>query len=405
MGSTDEAHELASVLGDRDPDECELSIVMPCLNEVETVGTCIDKAMSFLRQHNVCGEVVVADNGSTDGSQDVARKAGARVVDVPGKGYGNALMGGFDQARGRFLIMGDADDSYDFLVLMPFLEKLRAGYDLVMGNRFKGGIKPGAMPWLHRYIGNPILTCILNVLYRSGIGDAHCGLRGLTKQAYESLSLRTTGMEFASEMIVKADARGLRMCEVPTVLSPDGRSRPPHLRSFRDGWRHLRFLVLLSPKWCLMIPGAILMAVGVLLAVAVLTGPLQVQGVVLGVHTLVGASLMVIVGYQSITIGIAARIYAVQEEIGPPSALLQDSFKIFTLERGMTVGAIVLGLGLFAICSLLVRWVVAGMGPLDLQTTVRPMIAGTTLVVVGVQTILMSLFYSMLGIARKRIAT
>ncbi|MCX5671791.1 MAG: glycosyltransferase family 2 protein, partial [Planctomycetota bacterium] len=312
----------------------EVSIVMPCLNEAETLESCVSKALRFLASTCISGEVIVADNGSTDGSQDIARRAGARVVDARTKGYGAALMEGFAAARGKFLIMGDADDSYDFLDLMPFIRRLREGYDIVVGNRFRGGIKPGAMPWLHRYIGNPVLTGILNVLYRSGIDDAHCGLRGLTKQAYESLSLRTTGMEFASEMIVKAAARGLRMCEVPTVLSPDGRSRPPHLRSFQDGWRHLRFLVLLSPKWCLMIPGAILMALGVLLGATVFTSPLQIQGVVLDVHTLVASSLMAIVGYQSITIGIAARIYAVQEEIGPPSALLQDSFKIFTLERG-----------------------------------------------------------------------
>ncbi len=238
--------------------EVEVSVVMPCLNEAETLETCIHKALDFFARSRVSGEVVVADNGSTDGSVDIARRAGARVVHVEKKGYGNALMGGFEAAKGKYLIMGDADDSYDFQNLMPFIEKLRAGYDVVMGNRFRGGIKAGAMSWHHKYIGNPVLTGLLNLFFRSGIGDAHCGLRGLTREAFNGLRLRTTGMEFASEMVVKAAALGLKMTEVPTVLNPDGRSRPPHLRSFRDGWRHLRFLMLLAPKWALVIPGGVM---------------------------------------------------------------------------------------------------------------------------------------------------
>ena len=232
---------------------CEVSIVMPCLNEAETVGACVRKALRFLVENEIDGEVIVADNGSTDGSQQLAAAAGGRVVQVAKKGYGNALMGGFEAARGRYLIMGDADESYDFENLGPFVEKLRAGYEIVMGNRFRGGIKDGAMPWHHKYIGNPILTGVLNLFFHSSIGDAHCGLRAITKDAFHRLRLRTTGMEFASEMVVKATAFKLEMTEVPIVLSPDGRSRPPHLRSFRDGWRHLRFLMLLAPNWALMI--------------------------------------------------------------------------------------------------------------------------------------------------------
>ena len=264
----------------------ELSIVMPCLNEAETLATCIDKARGFLDRHGIAGEIVIADNGSTDGSQEIAVSRGARVVNVPSKGYGSALMGGIAAARGRYVIMGDADDSYDFTDLMPFVERLRAGDELVMGNRFLGGIEPGAMPPLHKYLGNPVLTWIGRLFFGSPSGDFHCGLRGFDRQAILSLDLQTTGMEFASEMVVRATLQGLRIDEVPTTLSKDGRSRPPHLRSWRDGWRHLRFLLMYSPRWLFLYPGLFLMIVGLLAGAWLLPGPRRIGGVELDIQTL-----------------------------------------------------------------------------------------------------------------------
>jgi len=378
--------------------EVEVSVVMPCLNEAETLETCIHKALDFFARSRVSGEVVVADNGSTDGSVDIARRAGARVVHVEKKGYGNALMGGFEAAKGKYLIMGDADDSYDFQNLMPFIEKLRAGYDVVMGNRFRGGIKAGAMSWHHKYIGNPVLTGLLNLFFRSGIGDAHCGLRGLTREAFNGLRLRTTGMEFASEMVVKAAALGLKMTEVPTVLNPDGRSRPPHLRSFRDGWRHLRFLMLLAPKWALVIPGGVMGLVGLVLILVLWAGPVRMGQAELDVHTMLLSSMLVIIGYQAITIGFAARIFALQQEIGPPSRALQWGFQVLNLERGLIAGAMAIVAGLVLIGYVVLVWSARGFGPLDVARTLRPVLIGTTLVALGVQTVLMSLFYSMLGL-------
>src|SRR3954469_17877261 len=275
-------------------DACEVSVVMPCLNEARTVGVCVAKAKRCLEQLGVRGEVVVADNGSTDGSQALARAAGARVVAAERRGYGAALQAGIAVARGRFVIMGDADDSYDFTDLGPFLDRLRAGDDLVMGNRFKGGIKPGAMPWLHRYVGNPILTGILNLFFRTPIRDAHCGLRGFRKAAYEQLRLTTPGMEFASEMVVRSCLHGQKISEVPTTLSPDGRDRPPHLRSFRDGWRHLRFLLLLCPMWLYLVPAVVLSVVGLGLLAWLTPGPRSLGGPVLDVHSMMLGSLCVI---------------------------------------------------------------------------------------------------------------
>ena len=381
--------------------QVEVSVVMPCLNEAETLETCIRKALDFFARSRVSGEVVVADNGSTDGSIDIARGAGARVVHVEKKGYGNALMGGFEAAKGKYLIMGDADDSYDFQNLMPFIEKLRAGYDVVMGNRFRGGIKKGAMPWHHRYIGNPVLTGVLNLFFRSGIGDAHCGLRGLSREAFNGLHLRTTGMEFASEMVDKAAYR-LKMTEVPTVLSPDGRSRPPHLRSFRDGWRHLRFLMLLAPKWALMIPGGLMGLTGLVLMMLLWVGPLHMGQTVFDVHTMLLASMLVIVGYQAVTIGFAARIFALQQEIGPPSRALRWGFQVLNLERGLIAGAAVVVAGLVLIGYVALVWSAHGFGPLDVTRTLRPVLLGTMLIALGMQTLLMSLFYSMLGLGLRQ---
>jgi glycosyltransferase involved in cell wall biosynthesis len=385
-----------------EPEVIEVSVVMPCLNEAETLETCIRKAQDCLARHGVKGEILIADNGSTDGSQEIAERAGARVVPVSEKGYGNALMGGFEAARGKFLIMGDADDSYDFTNLMPFIEKLRAGYDVVMGSRFQGGIARGAMPWHHRYIGNPILTGILNLFFRSGISDAHCGLRALTKEAFRRMNLRTGGMEFASEMVVKAAVGKLKMTEVPTTLSPDGRSRPPHLRSFRDGWRHLRFLILLAPYWLLMLPGGLMGLIGLVAMIVLWTGPIHLRGTVLDVHTMLISSLLMIVGYQAMTAGFAARIYALQEEIGPPSKALQFGFRVLNLERGMELGAGLLLAGLLFIGYVLLIWVKQSLGALDTNQTLRPVVVGATLLALGAQTMLMSLFYSMLGLQKQK---
>jgi hypothetical protein len=380
----------------------EVSIVMPCLNEAETLETCIAKARRFLEGNGVAGEVIVADNGSTDGSIEIARRSGARVVHVAEKGYGMALMRGFEAARGKYLVMGDADDSYDFEHLMPFVERLRAGDDMVMGNRFRGGIAPGAMPWHHKYIGNPVLTGILNLFFRSGIRDAHCGLRALTRRAFVALRLQTTGMEFASEMVVKAALAGLRMSEVPTTLQPDGRSRPPHLRSFRDGWRHLRFLMLLAPNWMLMLPGAGMAALGGLLFAMLLVGPARVGGAVIDIHTLMLAALLLITGYQALTMGFAARIYAVREQIVRPTRGLLFGFRLLNLERGLLAGGAVLLVGAVLIGFVLAQWASRSFGPLDTAHTLRPFVAGVTLVTLGVQTVLMSFFYSMLGLNARR---
>ncbi len=290
----------------------ELSVVMPCLDEHETVGICVKKALKSIELLGIDGEVVVADNGSTDGSVELAAAAGARVVPVLAKGYGNALIGGINAARGQFIIMGDADDSYDFTDLTPFLEMLRAGYELVMGNRFLGGIKPGAMPFLHRYLGNPVLSGIGRLFFHIPVGDFHCGLRGFTKAAYERMDLHSTGMEFASEMVLKASLLELRITEVPTILSPDGRSRPPDLRTWRDGWRHLRFMLLYSPRWLFLYPGFILIALGFLGMLWLWPGPRQVYGVSFDIHTFLYAAMAVLIGFQAVSFAMFSKIFAIQ---------------------------------------------------------------------------------------------
>ncbi len=295
----------------------ELTIVMPCLNEAETVATCVHKAVGFLAESGIDGEVVVADNGSTDGSQRLATDAGARVVPIAEKGYGNALMGGIAAARGTYVIMGDADDSYDFTSLMPFVTELRKGKDLVMGNRFKGGIDPGAMPKLHKYLGNPVLSFIGRLFFPSAIGDFHCGLRGFSRESALRLNLQATGMEFASEMVVKATLWGQDISEVPTTLKKDGRSRPPHLRSWRDGWRHLRFLLLFSPRWLFFLPGAFLFLLGLVAGAVVEAGPVSIGNVTFDVDTLVAASAMVVIGFQATLFWMFTRVYAGAEGFLP----------------------------------------------------------------------------------------
>ena len=380
--------------------EIELSILMPCLNEAETLGTCITKAQKALRDLNVSGEVIVADNGSTDGSPQIAEGLDARVVHVAEKGYGSALRGGIQAARGKYIIMGDADDSYDFTNLGPFLEKLRAGYELVMGNRFKGGIEPSAMPPLHKYLGNPVLTGIGRLFFRSPCGDFHCGLRGFSKAAIESLELRTTGMEFASEQVVKASLRKLRITEVPTTLSLDGRSRPPHLRSWRDGWRHLRFLLLYSPRWLFLYPGLVLMLVGALAGGWLLVGPRVVEGITLDVHTLLYAALAIIVGYQTVNFAVFTKVFAITEGLLPEDPRLNRLFQHVTLETGLISGTLLFVGGLALSVYALSSWGAHRFGPLDPSRTLRLVIPAATLIVLGLQTILSSFFLSILGLKR-----
>lgn len=376
---------------------CELTVVLPCLNEAETIEQCVAVAAKMLNDNQIDGEIVVGDNGSTDGSQDLARRAGARVVDVPQRGYGAALMGAIEAARGRYIVMGDADMSYDFGEAPKFLEKLREGYDLVMGNRFQGGIRKGAMPFKNRWLGNPVLTGVGRAIYKAPVGDFHSGMRGFSAEAYRQMGVRTAGMEFASEMVVKATVLKMRMTEVPIVLYPDGRSRPPHLKPWRDGWRHLRFLLLFSPRWALVYPGGVLAGAGLIVAFAAIVG---LGGrVTLGVHSLAAAGFMVIVGYTAVTIGIGARIYALQGQLGPPSSkALQKAFDSVSLEKGLLAGGVVLLAGMAIAAWVLRQWWIADWGPLPETSTIKAMLVGGFLIAIGAQTILMSLFYSMLGI-------
>lgn len=379
----------------------ELSILMPCLNEAETLENCIRKAQGFLMRQQIRGEVIVADNGSSDGSQEIAIANGARVVPVATIGYGSALIAGIQAARGKYVIMGDADDSYDFRDLSAFVEKLRQGYELVMGNRFLGGIKPGAMPPLHRYLGNPVLTFIGRLLFQSPAGDFHSGLRGFNREAVLQLDLRTTGMEFASEMVVKATLHRLSIAEVPVTLYPDGRSRPPHLRSWRDGWRHLRFLMLYSPRWLFLYPGIVLLVGGSALMVWLILGPQVVAKVTFDVHTLVYAALATSLGYQSIIFGLFTKVFAISENLLPPDPRLSRLFQYITLESGLIVGAIMVASGLLASVYAVSAWQAHSFGPLNPSHTLRLVIPAALLIQLGIQTVLSSFFLSVLGLRRR----
>jgi glycosyltransferase involved in cell wall biosynthesis len=378
--------------------ELELTILMPCLNEAETVENCVLKAASFLTAHGVAGEVIVADNGSTDGSQAIAEAAGARVVDISERGYGRALIGGILAAHGRYVIMGDADDSYDFTNLMPFLDRLRGGADLVMGNRFRGGIAPGAMPPLHRYVGNPVLSFIGRLFFRTKVGDFHSGLRGFRRDSVLGLGLQAAGMEFASEMVVKATLADRRIEEVPTTLSPDGRSRPPHLRSWRDGWRHLRFLLLYSPRWLFFYPGLAMLVFGLGFGAAIIPGPLSVGAVRLDVDTLVGASALVITGVQAILFAIFTNIYASNEGFLPASAAIRRVKGTWTLERGLAVGIALAAAGLAGLITSVVFWYGSTFGQLPYETVLRIVIPSATAFITSCQIILGTFFISILGI-------
>jgi glycosyltransferase involved in cell wall biosynthesis len=379
----------------------ELSVVMPCLNEAETLEVCINKARTALEEHGISGEVLIADNGSTDGSQEIARRCGARVVDVAEKGYGSALRGGIEAARGRYVAMGDADDSYDFSQIPRFLTQLRAGADLVMGNRFQGGIANGAMPFLHRYLGNPVLTWIGRLFFKAPCGDFHCGLRAFSKDAYRRMALHTTGMEFASEMVVKASLMKMRISEVPTTLSPDGRSRPPHLRTWRDGWRHLRFLLLYSPRWLFLYPGIALMLVGLFVSGWLISGPKQIGGVSLDVDTLVYAVISILLGFQAVVIAMFAKVFAMAEGLLPPDPKMERFFSYVNLENGLVFGGLIflvgLGLSVYAVES----WHSRHFGVLNASQMLRLTLPAAVSMTFGFQVAMASFFLSLLRLKRK----
>ena len=380
----------------------ELTIVMPCLNEAETVATCVRKAVRFIADNGIDGEVVVADNGSTDGSRELAAQAGARVVPIADRGYGNALMGGIIAARGEYVIMGDADDSYDFTNLMPFVTELRKGYDLVMGNRFKGGIAPGAMPRLHRYLGTPVLSFIGRLFFRSSIGDFNCGLRGFRRMSAIALGLQATGMEFASEMIVKSALARQKISEVPTTLDKDGRSRPPHLSTWRDGWRHLRFLLLFSPRWLFFYPGLVLLVAGLGLGAAVAIGPLTIGGVSLDVDTLVACGACVDIGFQAVLFWLFTQVYAGSEGFLPTEPTVQVLLGKLSLERGLLTGAAVGVAGLVGVIFSLTYWQGQAFGHLNYEHALRLMVPSVTALVLSCQLILGTFFLSILGIKQTR---
>ena len=376
----------------------KLTILMPCLNEAETLGTCVAKAQSWIKESGVEAEVLVADNGSTDGSQEIARSLGARVVDVPQKGYGSALYHGIEAAAGQYVIMGDSDDSYDFSDLDGFVERLDEGYDLVMGNRFQGGIQPGAMPWKNRYVGNPVLTWVGRLLFRCPAKDFHCGIRGFTREAFERMDLRTTGMEFASEMVIKATVLGLRVTEVPTTLSRDGRSRPPHLRPWRDGWRHLRFMLLFSPRWLFLIPGTALFLVSLVAYVALLAGTVDIGSVSFDVHTMFLAQAGLTVGFSTAALGLIVRMFASREGLLAERAMIERLRRSPILELGSLLGAGMLAAGLYVAIDLVATWGAADFGRLEYGSLLRSVSVAATLFTFGGLTVLFSLILGFLAL-------
>ena len=380
----------------------ELTILMPCLDEAATVGTCVAKARAFLARTGVQGEVLVADNGSEDGSRKLAERAGARVVQVAERGYGAALAAGIAAASGRYVVMGDADDSYDFSRLDGFVAKLREGYPLVMGNRFKGGIRKGAMPWLHRYLGNPVLSFVGRLLFRTKVGDFHCGLRGFDREAVLGLKLRTPGMEFASELVVKAALAGWRVAEVPTTLHPDGRGRPPHLRSWRDGWRHLRFLLQFSPRWLFLYPGLALFSLGTVLTAALYFAPLHVGRAGLDIHSMLYASAAAILGLQLCLFALFARVSAQNIGLLPRRQALERLLRVATLERGLLLGLAAAAAGLVWSAVAFWHWREAGFGALDPRVVMRDTIPATALMIGGTEIMLASFLLSILRLGEPK---
>ena len=378
----------------------EITIVMPCLNEAETLAICIKKAFLFFERESINGEVIIADNGSTDGSQKIALSLNATVVNVSNKGYGSALIGGITEANGTYVIMGDADDSYDFNNLMPYLIKLREGYDLVMGNRFKGGIEKEAMPFLHKYLGNPVLSFLGKLFYNIKIGDFHCGLRGFSKDAFDKMELKTTGMEFASEMVVKASLLELSITEVPTILSKDGRTRPPHLNTWRDGWRHLRFLLLYSPKWLFFYPGAFLMIFGLITSIFLINNPITLGTTTFDVHTLLFTSSFLLIGFQFLLFYGLTKIYTVENGLLPKSKKYDKQFKVINLEKGLIGGVLLILTGVILSFLAYQNWQDLNFGNITNSNVLRIVIPAVTCMLLGVQIILFSLFFSILGLKK-----
>ncbi|WP_232711128.1 glycosyltransferase family 2 protein [Microbacterium sp. BR1] len=382
-------------------DSLELTILMPCLNEAETLAICIEKAQSFLSRSGVRGEVLISDNGSTDGSQAIATGLGARVSEAPRRGYGAALINGIENARGRFIIMGDADDSYDFVNLDAFVERLRGGADLVMGNRFKGGIEPGAMPPLHKYLGNPVLSGIGQLFFRPGIGDFHCGMRGFNRDRIRALDLQTTGMEFASEMVVKASLARYRIEEVPTTLKKDGRSRPPHLRSWHDGWRHLRFLLLFAPRWLFVYPGLVAFLLGAIAVGIIAFGGIEIAGVGFDVTTMVYASALCVIGYQALLFFWLTKLFATQEGFLPASPRYRSVVAKWSAERGLLIGLALFLIGIAIGVVQVARWGSLDFGPQDAADVVRIAIPSALGLILGFQTMMMSFFSGVLTTPRR----
>ena len=380
----------------------ELSIVLPCLNEERTVGTCVAQARSFLVDHKIHGEVIVADNGSKDNSVSIAEAAGAVIVPVKQKGYGSALRGGFEAAKGRFIIMADADESYDLVNLMPFVEKLREGYELVMGNRFKGGIKKGAMPWHHKYIGNPILSFVGQLFFKTPAKDFHCGLRGFTKSAIERMNLQTTGMELASEIVIKSSILNMKVCEVPTTLSPDGRDRPPHLRSFRDGWRHLRFLLLFSPRWLFFYPGVTFLIFGGIAGLLLFFGPVNTSLRLFDFHSFIIVGSIMILGLNMLSLAFISRVFAYNYGLLPSRPRIFNLFKYLNLETGLGSGLLIIAIGIFLILRAAILSYSPGFDTLGFGNSIRLVFGGALSIIIGGQIILTSFVLSILAMKMSR---
>jgi glycosyltransferase involved in cell wall biosynthesis len=399
---------IAKVLPDPPPlvadGSLELSVVMPCLNEADTLASCVRKAQQAIREHGIEGEVVVADNGSTDGSREIAIELGARVVPVSARGYGSALMGGIAASRGRFIIMGDADDSYDFLEIPKFVARLREGYDLVQGCRLPAGggrVMPGAMPPSHRWLGNPAFSLLARRWFGAPIHDVYCGLRGFTREHYERLDQHCTGMEFATEMIIKSSLRRARLAEVPITLHPDGRkAHRPHLRTVRDGWRTLRFFLMYSPKWLFLAPGMMLIGAGILTWLLVFLG-VRIQGARFDAHTLLFGSLFFLCGYQAILFAAFSKTFAIRAKLLPEDPKSMRLYELISLEVGLVAGILVLVLGCALLVAAVLQWRAAGFGDLDYAHTMRWVIPGATFAALGFQTVLSSFFLSILGMGRK----
>ena len=383
----------------------ELSIVIPCLNEAASLASCLQKATAFIISNNINGEIIVVDNGSEDGSATIAAQYKTIVINEPEKGYGNAIIAGINTAEGKYIIMGDADDSYDFSDLMPFLIFLREGYDMVIGNRFKGGIQKGAMPFLHRYIGNPVLSFIGKLFFPVAINDFHCGLRGFLKESFNKLEIKTTGMEFASEMIVKAALLKMKITETPVTLYPDKRTQPSHLRTWRDGWRHLRFLLLFSPRWLFLIPGLILIVFGIISSILLIAGPIHIGTKKLDIHTLMYTSCFVLLGFQFISFYIFTKLYAATHGLIPNQQKFTDNFnKYFKLEKGIIFGALIFFAGILLNIKSFLYWKNTGFNNLDPVKVLRWVIPSVTLILLGVQIILSCFYLSILTIKDNRLS-